>query len=169
MTGRVYVADRYRGYGENHVPEGATALLREAAAAACGCFGAAFPYELAVTLCGGRKIRELNRTYRGVDRQTDVLSFPLCEPDEIKRECARAVSGEAGELILLGDVFVCVPKAAAQAEEYGHSLRRELAFLTVHGTLHLLGCDHDKPSAERRMRALQREVMEKMGLGIEGK
>lgn len=109
-----------------------------------------------VSLVDDDQIRSLNRDYRGVDAATDVLSFALNEghdgwPDDPARE-------------LLGDVIVSLPRAAAQAAEYGHSLRRELCFLAVHGTLHLLGHDHRSPEQERPMRALEEEILAALGL-----
>lgn len=99
--------------------------------------------EVGVTLVGEEAIRQLNRDYRGIDAPTDVLSFPLEEPGEIQT---------GGEPELLGDVVICVPRALAQAEEYGHSFRRELLYLAVHGLLHLLGYDHETGEEKRKMR-----------------
>lgn len=102
--------------------------------------------EVAITLCDDRYIQELNRQFRHMDRPTDVLSFPM-EDEE-----------------LLGDIVISLPKAKAQAEEYGHSFERELGFLAVHGFLHLLGYDHDTPEAEREMFSKQEEILLKLGL-----
>lgn len=108
---------------------------------------------VSVTLTDNGRIRELNRDYRGIDRETDVLSFPMysfAEGDEPPEE---------GD-ISLGDVVISVERAASQAKEYGHSLRREIAFLTVHSILHLLGWDHEiSADEEREMFALQDEIM----------
>lgn len=102
-------------------------------------------------------IHALNRQYRNIDRPTDVLSFAA-------REGEKLASCRTGEF--LGDIAISLQTAARQAREFGHSLRRELAFLTVHGILHLLGYDHMTPDDEEEMRALQREIMERAGLSV---
>ena len=107
--------------------------------------------EVSLSIVDDREMHELNLQYRGVDRTTDVLSFPL-EEDRPKEPC------------LLGDIIVSAPKAKQQAEEYGHSLMREMSFLVVHGTLHLLGYDHMTPEEDEEMQRLQEEVL--AGLGI---
>jgi probable rRNA maturation factor len=99
--------------------------------------------EVGVTLVGEKTIQQLNRDYRGIDAPTDVLSFPMAEPGEPQ-------AGEEPEL--LGDVVICIPRAQAQAKEYGHSFRRELLYLAVHGLLHLLGYDHENEAEKRKMR-----------------
>ena len=98
-------------------------------------------------------IHDLNRTYRGVDRVTDVISFAL--EDEASRDI---------EVRLLGDIYICYEKAVEQAQEYGHSLRREILFLAVHGLYHLLGYDHMNQEEERVMFQKQEEVLEVYGV-----
>ncbi len=100
-----------------------------------------------------RTIHELNRTYRHVDRVTDVISFALEDQIDIPTE-----------IRLLGDIYICVEKAQEQAEEYGHSFLRELAFLTIHGLLHLLGYDHMEKEEEEKMFALQEEILNEYGI-----
>ncbi len=100
------------------------------------------------------KIHEINRDYRDTDRATDVISFALQDgTDEFNTE------EEANEL---GDIFINTTAAQIQAEEYGHSLRRETCFLFCHGLLHLLGYDHMTPEEEKEMFALQREVLDEV-------
>ncbi len=114
--------------------------------------------ELSVTFTDNRGIWELNREYRNVDRPTDVLSFPMYSfaDDDVPPE---------GSLILLGDMVLSVERAEEQAAEYGHSLRREVAFLTVHSMLHLLGYDHETSEEdEREMFALQDSIMNEIGI-----
>ena len=111
---------------------------------------------LSVTFCDDEYIKELNSKYRGVDAPTDVLSFPLFENAMI---CGKRIR-------MLGDIVVSLEHARRQADEYGHSFERELAFLCSHSTLHLLGYDHEEPEEEEEMRVRQRAVMKKMGLGI---
>lgn len=112
--------------------------------------------EVSVTLVDDKVIQDLNRRYREVDRPTDVLSFPMEDdfpfPDETE------------SVPLLGDVVISVERAVAQAQEYGHSLEREVGFLATHGFLHLLGYDHDDAEAETRMFSRQEEVLSSLGL-----
>ena len=100
-------------------------------------------------------IHELNKTYRNIDRETDVITFAL-EDDET------VVNGSDERI--LGDIYISLDKAKAQAEEYGHSLLRELSFLAVHGFYHLLGCDHQTKEDEEVMFKKQEEVLESYGI-----
>ena len=114
------------------------------------------PFEVSVTFTDNDGIHELNRTYRNIDRPTDVLSFPQINYD----------LGEVAEG-MIGDIVLSLERAREQAEDFGHSFERECAFLSVHSTLHLLGYDHelsDEDDADMRVR--QSAVMEIMGLGI---
>ncbi len=120
--------------------------------------------EISVMFCDNERIKRLNRNHRGIDRATDVLSFPLFEYDEdgelIKDELDVSPDGE----MVLGDIVISLERAAEQAEEYGHSFERELGFLTVHSMLHLFGFDHMTPEDEEDMFEYQREILEEMGL-----
>ena len=116
--------------------------------------------EVSVTLTDNASIHELNRKYRGMDRPTDVLSFALRESEEPD------ISGGA-EADALGDIIISVERAQEQAAEYGHSLRREVAFLAVHGMLHLLGYDHMEDAQREEMEKEQRFVMEQLGISRE--
>lgn len=116
------------------------------------------PVEVAVTIVDNEKIHRLNREYRGIDRPTDVLSFPLWEPDE------EWVIDEEEEEVMLGDIVISLPKAKEQAAEYGHTLARELGFLAVHGFLHLLGYDHETEQEEKEMFSRQEEILSRIGL-----
>lgn len=100
-------------------------------------------------------IHELNKTYRNIDRETDVITFAL-EDDET------VVNGSDERI--LGDIYISIDKAKQQAEEFGHSLLRELSFLAVHGFYHLLGYDHMTPEDEKVMFAKQEEVLEAYGI-----
>lgn len=113
--------------------------------------------EVSVTLTDNAHIHELNRTYRGIDRPTDVLSFALNESQEPEISGGPAVN-------VLGDLVISVERAREQATDYGHSVRREVAFLTVHGMLHLLGYDHMEESDREEMEAEQRYVMKELGI-----
>ncbi len=119
--------------------------------------------EVSLTLVDDAEIARLNGEYRGVHGPTDVLSFPLLEADELAVQAARGASPGAPPL-LLGDVVISVERAFRQAEEYGHSAARELAFLAVHGTLHLLGYDHERPEDEARMMGETEAILAALGL-----
>ncbi|MRG29620.1 MULTISPECIES: rRNA maturation RNase YbeY [Laceyella] len=116
------------------------------------------PVEVSVTIVDNERIHQLNKEYRDVDRPTDVLSFPLWEPDE------EWVIDEEEERVALGDIVISLPKAKEQAEAYGHSLDREVGFLAVHGFLHLLGYDHETKEEEEEMFAKQEEILSLVGL-----
>ena len=120
------------------------------------------PCEVSVTFVNNEEIHSLNKKFRGVDRPTDVLSFPLFDYEGESEEPA------VDELMgMLGDVVLSMEQAKAQAEEYGHSFQREVAFLTVHSMLHLLGYDHETGEEdEADMRRRQSAIMEEMGLSV---
>ena len=118
--------------------------------------------EVSVLLTDNEGIHELNRDYRGVDRPTDVLSFPANElaPGEFDA----ALCAETGR-VFLGDMAISLEKCEAQAEEFGHSFERELMYLTVHSTLHLLGYDHvDEAEMKRQMRGREDVIMSRLGI-----
>lgn len=124
--------------------------------------------EVALTFVDDTTIQELNKQYRGLDKPTDVLSFAMQEAGEDEFEIVYE-EGEAeadGDSFIepLGDIIISVPTAIVQAEEYGHSLEREIGFLFVHGFLHLIGYDHQDEEAEKQMFAKQEEVLQKAGL-----
>lgn len=110
-----------------------------------------------LTFADDAYLHELNRAYRGVDRPTDVLSFPCYDAEEL--DGARAEPAP-----LLGEVVISVPRAQEQAKQFGHSVEREMAFLAVHGVLHLLGFDHDTPQREATMMAETESVLAPLGL-----
>jgi probable rRNA maturation factor len=111
-----------------------------------------FLSEVSLTLVSDEVIRDLNRQYRKIDKPTDVLSFLMGEPNYEDKS------------VNLGDIIISVPTAKRQAAQYGHSLGREMAFLTVHGMLHLLGYDHVAKSDEKIMIAKQNQVLQSMGI-----
>ena len=118
--------------------------------------------EVSVSFVDNAGIWELNKKFRGIDRPTDVLSFPLFDYEGESEE------PPVDELMgMLGDIVLSLEQAKAQAEEYGHSFEREVAFLTVHSMLHLLGYDHETGEEdEADMRRRQGEIMERMGLAV---
>ena len=98
------------------------------------------------------EIQKINREYRKIDKVTDVISFALCDDKDIIQTDE------------LGDIFICVDRAIEQADEYGHSVTREMAFLAVHGYLHLCGYDHMTPEDEKIMFKKQDEILNKAGI-----
>ncbi|WP_249299211.1 rRNA maturation RNase YbeY [Feifania hominis] len=120
------------------------------------------PAEISVTFVDDEAIHELNLQARGVDRPTDVLSFPLLEWDG--EPDFEAVRNRATGAVMLGDIVLSLERAAAQAQEYGHSFERETGFLCVHSMLHLLGYDHVEPDEEQVMRQRAEAVLQTLGL-----
>ena len=114
-----------------------------------------------ITLTNNQEIHEINRDYREVDRPTDVLSFPMYERDEIDKLKTEKTSDEEE---ILGDIIVSVEKVREQAEEYGHSFERELAYLVTHGMLHLLGYDHMIEEEKTIMREREEAILSEMGI-----
>ena len=110
--------------------------------------------EVNIIFVGLEEIHEINKTYRNVDRPTDVISFALEDTEDVT----------VYEERVLGDIYICLDKVHEQAKEYGHTEIREMAFLIVHGLLHLLGYDHQTESDAKIMFAKQEEVLEKYGI-----
>lgn len=112
--------------------------------------------EISFTLVNSERIKDINRRFRNIDRVTDVLSFPLLDfPCEIK---------DKTHITALGDIMICFERANEQAQEYGHSLKREIGFLTAHSMLHLLGYDHMEPDEERIMFEKQENILSNLGI-----
>ena len=140
------------------IPSGIRLLIRRCCHAVLATEGFEGPAEVSVSFVNNEQIRELNNEFRHKDAATDVLSFPLGENGVYD------INEETGAY-QLGDVVISVPKAMEQAEQYGHSLQREMGFLTVHSMLHLLGYDHEAGGLEDlRMREKEETVMSKLGL-----
>ncbi|MBQ9060476.1 MAG: rRNA maturation RNase YbeY [Firmicutes bacterium] len=118
--------------------------------------------EISLSFVSEEEIHQLNRDYRGVDRVTDVLSFPLIE--DLNELAAAEEDEEDMEPVALGDVVICLPRAEEQAREYGHSREREIVYLYVHSVLHLLGYDHMEERDKQEMRAREEEVMQAVDL-----
>ncbi len=131
--------------------------------------GCPYDCEADLLLIDGEKMHEINRQTRGIDRTTDVLSFPVCQytpPANWKlAEEARSdnFDPETGKL-MLGEILISVPKVKEQAESYGHSTRREFAFLVSHSMLHLIGYDHMSPEEEKVMFSKQEHVLKELGI-----
>lgn len=105
-------------------------------------------YEVSVSFVDNQEIREINSEFRDVDKETDVLSFPLEQDFLIE-----------GEIPILGDIIISCEKALEQAKEYGHDFKREISYLTVHSSLHLLGYDHIGEDEKDLMRNKEKEIM----------
>jgi probable rRNA maturation factor len=140
-------------------------LLRKVEKAVFARLGQPDFFSTDVSIVDEADIRQVNKNTRGVDSVTDVLSFPCFEKLRLPVEKSGFSDADfEGRHVLLGSVMICRERALSQAEEYGHTYRRELGFLLCHGLLHLLGFDHIKPEDEEEMTALQREIMDGVGL-----
>jgi len=132
-------------------------LVRKSILATLKHQGVKFSGEVSVLCVQDAEMARYNKRHRGKDATTDVLSFPQFSEEEF--------GNATGEFICLGDIIINIDAARRQADEYDHSLAREIAFLTVHSTLHLLGYNHDDEAQETRMFAAQEEILLEMGLG----
>lgn len=144
-------------------------LMQTAADCALHAEGVSRKCAVSVRLCDDEAIHEINRDYRGVDRATDVLSFPMInypigitagQADKLLRQ---ALDDELNAC-MLGDLIISIPHVLAQAEEYGHSPQREAAYLLVHGICHLMGYDHIEENDKRRMRAMEEKILSAVGM-----
>ncbi|MEE9284658.1 MAG: rRNA maturation RNase YbeY [Dehalococcoidia bacterium] len=131
--------------------------LRRVVRGALASAGVGEAVEVGLLVTGDDEVRRLNRDYRGDDRPTDVLSFALEESEVVFPRPPNAVP-------MLGQVVVSYPRAVRQAAEYGHSVEREVAFLVVHGLLHLLGHDHREREDEARMTRKQEAILTSLGI-----
>lgn len=144
------------------VPSGVRLLIRRCCNAVLLMEEFGDSAEISVRFVDNEQIRELNSQYRNIDSATDVLSFPLGENGDYDRN-------PGTNAVLLGDIVISIQRAMEQAEEYGHSLDREIAFLTVHSMLHLLGYDHVDGGLEAvRMREKEETVLTQLGLKRNG-
>ncbi len=121
-------------------------------------------YEVSVLFVDDSEIREINKEHRDIDKATDVLSFPMVDFHNGQLISDVGDYDLDEELLFLGDIIISAETAERQAKEYGHSLLREIAFLTAHSCFHLLGYDHMEPEEEEVMKDKQEAVLLKMGL-----
>ncbi len=157
MNAKISIKNKVKGI---ELPKNYRTLIRKACNTALDYEGFCDVAEVNVTIVDDNEIKELNNDFRGIDKSTDVLSFPLGENGEYD------INPET-DALMLGDIVISAEHALAQAEEYGHSIDREVAFLTVHSMLHLLGYDHINSEAEEKeMFKKQEEILIKMGLGV---
>ena len=149
---------------EVEAPDTVEPLLRRVISAALEAEGMDLPCEINVLLTDDEGIHQVNLDMRGVDRPTDVLSFPMFDLSPGEKPGEEHEDPDTG-LVPLGDMCISLERAAAQAEEYGHSVERELSYLAVHSVLHLLGYDHmDEGPMKAQMRRREEHILE--GLGI---
>ncbi len=152
---KVIISDEQK---EITVPRGIRMLIRRCCNAVLQAEKFGSDAEVSVSFVDNERIHELNAQYRNVDRETDVLSFPMGENGEYNTNMDTGAK-------ILGDIVISVPKAMEQAKAYNHSLQREIGFLTVHSMLHLLGYDHENGGIEQvHMREKEEEVLTKIGL-----
>jgi probable rRNA maturation factor len=143
---------------ETKIPTGVRLLIRKCCHAVLQAEEMHGGYEVSVSFLDNEQMRQLNSEYRGKDMPTDVLSFPLGERGKYDQ------NHETGAY-MLGDIAISIPKVYEQAENYGHSIQREFAYLTVHSVLHLLGYDHEPGGiAALRMREKEEAVLMRLGL-----
>ncbi len=155
---KVYVKNNQ---GEVKIPVGIRLLVRRCCQAVLTTEGFDHDAEVSVSFVSNKEIRNLNKIYRNKDSVTDVLSFPLISDGKCD------VNPDTG-FVLLGDVVISLETAMSQATMYGHSLEREIGFLTVHSMLHLLGYDHETSALdERQMREKEEAVLDKLGISRE--
>ncbi|MDO4268283.1 MAG: rRNA maturation RNase YbeY [Eubacteriales bacterium] len=143
-------------------------IIRQIIPAALDYEGCPYEAEISVILTDNDAIQEINRDYRQIDAPTDVLSFPMIDFEResdfshVEEAAEDYFNPETGELVL-GDIIISVEKVAEQAEKYGHSMERELAFLVAHSMLHLCGYDHMEDGERERMEQKQSEILTKEG------
>ena len=144
-------------------------LFEKVAGEALKYTGCPYECEADLTLTDDEGIREINRAQRNIDAPTDVLSFPFMEfdhPGDFSRaeeDYPDCFDPETGEL-MLGDIMISTDRVTAQAEEYGHSVKREYAFLIAHSMLHLQGFDHIEPEDAVIMEQAQKEILDRVGI-----
>lgn len=144
------------------IPKGFRMLIRRCCTAVLIMEDFKDSAEVSVSLVDNEQIRELNKQYRNIDKETDVLSFPLGV------DGVYDVNLDTGEA-QLGDIVISIEKAIEQAERYGHSLQREIGYLTVHSMLHLLGYDHENGGLELlHMREKEEQALSQLGLKRDG-
>lgn len=121
---------------------------------------------VSITLTDLKNIRNLNCKHRNIDKETDVLSFPMFEKEEIDKKVAK---NDFQIEDILGDMVICIPKVEEQAEEYGHSFERELSYMVVHSFYHLIGYDHMEEEPKKEMRQKEEYILKQLGITRENK
>lgn len=152
----IYVSREKSGLGHKN----AFSLIRKAASKALDAEGIDRPCLISVMLTDDEGIRETNRDFRGIDAETDVLSFPLNDLKPGSFDAALCDTDPYTGALMLGDMMISLERCRQQGEEYGHGFEREISYLTVHSVLHLLGYDHvDEGKMKMQMRAREKYIM----------
>jgi probable rRNA maturation factor len=146
----IFIEEKFRGVVDQGWARGIARTVLKAE-------GMAPPYEVGLVFTDSETVKQLNRDYRGVDETTDVLAFYMLPQKAVDDSFTLPPDG----VTRLGEVIVSYPQAIEQAREQGHSTEKELALLIIHGILHLLGYDHEEPEGEAKMRAREKELLEK--------
>ena len=156
MNHEIYVSREVPNLGHNQ----AARLIKQAAIRALDAEGVNVNCIISVMLTDDAGIRQVNRDFRGIDRETDVLSFPLNELEPGAFDPALCEREPGSGAVLLGDMMISLPRCEEQGAEFGHGFDREIQYLTVHSVLHLLGYDHvDEGPMKAQMRAREKAVM----------
>lgn len=144
---------------EKTITEEIEKIINKVGLETAGFFGVSDNTEVSITFVNDEEIQELNKVYRNIDSATDVLSFAFDEDGTDEPSFAGI-----GDIHLLGEIIISVERAEIQAQEYGHSLDREIGYLAVHGLLHLLGFDHIDEEEGREMREHEERILAALGL-----
>ena len=156
MDHYIFISREVKNLGHNN----SAALIKKAVNMALTAEGIEDPCEINVMLTDDEGIRALNSEYRGIDRATDVLSFPMNELTPGEFDAGLCEYDYENEALLLGDMAISVPRCVEQGSEFGHGYEREIMYLTVHSVLHLLGYDHvDEGEMKKEMRAREKAIM----------
>jgi probable rRNA maturation factor len=119
---------------------------------------------LNIILTNPEYIREANKKYRNIDKETDVLSFPMFQKDELDDIVSNSKQSQIEIQEVLGDIIISIPRVQEQAEEYGHSVERELSYMVVHGFYHIIGYDHIEEDDKIKMRAKEEVILNKLNI-----
>ena len=158
----------YEEEGEVKLPVDCEGLAKEVIEAALDYVECPYEAEVNLLLTTDEEIHQMNKEHRGIDRPTDVLSFPMVEYEEAGQfdfledqyDCFHPETGE----LLLGDIVISKDRVIAQAEEYGHEIKREYAFLIAHSMLHLFGYDHMEDEERKTMERMQNEILNALNI-----
>lgn len=146
------------------LPRETISLLKKGVRLCAEQNGFAYPFDVYITLVDNERIAQINGEYRNIQAPTDVLSFPLLTYNEGVPDIQPGDLDPHTKRVALGDIVISVEKAQEQADSYGHSFEREITFLAVHGMLHLLGYDHERPDEEKDMFQRQERVLQALQL-----